>query len=116
MIIVEASYRVKPGMRDKLLELCKANMEGSRKEPGNIAYTHYPSPDNDQDVFVFEKWESEEAFSTHSSTKHHQEFCKLRAPMLEPNTYQITFYNSEINQKMTDAARAFAKTNINPTM
>lgn len=116
MLLVEAYYRCKPGMRTRLLEIVKANVEGTRKEPGNISYTHYPDPDDDCGMFVFEKWENEAAFRPHADTEHHRTFCTLRAPLLEPNSYQITFYNAEVNENMTAKARAFAKTNINPDL
>jgi len=57
MLIIECTCRCKPGTRDQFLEIVKPNVEGSRKEKGNISYTPYPSPDNDVDMFVFEKWE-----------------------------------------------------------
>ncbi|HAR50036.1 hypothetical protein ER57_13330 [Smithella sp. SCADC] len=62
MLIVECTYRCKPGTRDQLLAIVKPNVEGSRKEKGNISYTQYPSPENDVDMFVFEKWENPEVF------------------------------------------------------
>ena len=113
MLLVEAYYTCKPGTRDQLLEIVKPNVEGSRKEPGNISYTHYPSPENDQDMFVFEKWESVELFMSHSETEHHKTFCTLRRPLLEPNSDHITMYDSEENVELTQYAREFARTSIN---
>ena len=113
MLIVEATYRCKPGMRDQLLAILKPNVEGTRKEKGNISYAHYPSPENDADMFVFEKWENPEVFAGHSSTPHHQAFCAARRPLLEPNSYHITFWNSEVNEELTASARAFVKVHIN---
>jgi len=52
MLIIECTCRCKPGTRDQFLEIVKPNVEGSRKEKGNISYTPYPSPDNDVDMFV----------------------------------------------------------------
>ena len=114
MLLVEAYYRCKPGMRDKLFEILKENVECTRKEPGNISYAHYPSPDNDQDVFVFEKWENLEIFENHPKTEHHKRFCELRRPLLEANSYKITFYDAEVNVPRTEYSNnIFVKQNIN---
>jgi autoinducer 2-degrading protein len=113
MLIVEATYRCKPGTRDRLLEILKANVEGTRREKGNISYAHYPSPENEVYMFVFEKWENPEVFAGHSRTPHHQAFCAARRPLLEPDSYHITFWNSEVNEELTSSALAFVKANIN---
>ena len=113
MLIVEATFRCKPGTRDRLLEIVKPNVEDTRREKRNISYTHYPSPENDVDMFVFEKWESPELFAGHSSTPHHQTFCAVRRPLLDPDSYQITFWNGEVNERLTASSRAFVKAHIN---
>ncbi len=112
MLIIECTCRCKPGTRDQFLEIVKPNVEGSRKEKGNISYTPYPSPDNDVDMFVFEKWENPEVFINHSSAPHHQAFSAARRPLLEPDSFHITIWNSEVNEDLTELARAFVKTNI----
>lgn len=113
MLIVEAAYRCKPGKRDQLLAILKANVEGTRKEKGNISYAHYPSLENNVDMFVFEKWENPEVFAGHSRTPHHRAFCAARRPLLEPDSYHIIFWNSEVNEELTASAREFVKAHIN---
>ena len=113
MIIVEVYYRAKPGMREKILELAKPNVEGSRKEKGNLSYTHYPSPENDQDVFVFEKWESFADLDAHGKTEHHRTFSAARAPLLESNSFKITIWDSELNEAQTKSSQEFANRAIN---
>ena len=113
MLIVEAYYTCKPGMRDKLLEIVKPNIDGTRREPGNISYAHYPSPDNDVDMFVFEKWESLELFNNHSKTEHHKTFCAARRPLLEAGSYFITIYNAEVTEERTQQSREFVRRAIN---
>ncbi len=113
MLIVEAYYTCKPGMRPKLLEIVKPNIEGTHKEPGNISYMHYPDPDDENKMFVFEKWESLELFNNHSKTEHHKTFCALRRPLLEPGSYFITIYNAEVNEERTKQSREFVKAAIN---
>lgn len=113
MLIVEAYYTCKPGSRSKVLELVKPNCEGTRREPGNISYEHYPSPENDNDVFVFEKWESVELFNEHAKTEHHKTFCAARRAHLEPGSYHITIYHAQENVERTRQSREFVKSAIN---
>lgn len=73
MLLVEAYYTCKPGKRPELLEIVKPNIEGTRKEPGNISYMHYPDPNNENNMFVFEKWESlsfQQSLQDQSTTRH----------------------------------------------
>ena len=109
MLLVEVYYTCKPGTRDQVLEFAKVNVAATRQESGNLSYTQYPSPDNDQDMFVFEKWESVEHFMSHSKTEHNKTFSALRRPHLEPGSYQITIYNAEENVELTEAVRAAVK-------
>ena len=113
MLIVIASYTCKPGKRPELLEIMKDNIINTRKEPGNISYDHFPSPWNDCDMHVTERWESVEAFLPHGDTEHHKRFSALRRPLLEPNSYHITLYDSEENVELTELTRKFAREHIN---
>lgn len=113
MLIVVAKYTCKPGMRDELMKILVDNVENTRKEPGNISYDHFPSWENENDMYVLERWENLEVFQPHSSTEHHKRFCALRRPLLEPNSYHITFYNAEENVEYTNVARAWSQEHIN---
>jgi len=88
-IILEVNYRVKPGMREELLKIVKDNVDNTRKEAGNIKYTHYASIENEQDMFVFEMWESVAHVEAHIHTEHYLEFANKRKPMLEKYDYKI---------------------------
>lgn len=101
MLIVEVHYTCKPGRRAEVLELAKPNVVGTRQEKGNLAYTHFASPDDENEVFVFEKWESVEAFQKHPTMEHHRVFSAARKPLLEPGKFFITIYNSEENEELT---------------
>lgn len=95
MIIISVWYTVKPGLRDKVMELAGPNVEGTRKEPGNIEYTHYPSMENDQDMFVYEVWESKEAVEAHTHAKHYLDFALARKPMLVEGSYRYIIYDAK---------------------
>ena len=95
VIIVAVKYTVKQGMRDEVLKLAAINVRETRKEKGNIEYTVYPSAENDQDVFVFETWETNENLKAHSQAPHYLEFCEKRKPMLVEGTFKIKKYTAQ---------------------
>ena len=79
MIHVLAMITTKPGMRDKVLEIFRANMPAVHAEKGCIEYG--PAIDAEgvagfqtkfgPDTFVaIEKWESSEALSAHARSPH----------------------------------------------
>jgi quinol monooxygenase YgiN len=113
MLIVTAYYLCKEDKRDEVLEYCQENIRETRKEPGNISYMHYPDPENDNGVFVLEKWENETLFDKHDKTEHHRKFSALRRPLLQPNSYEITIYNAEPNDRENDRVHEFVKNHIN---
>lgn len=96
-IIVSVKYKLKPGKRDELLSFVMENVVNTRKEPGNLAYSHYPSIENDQEMFVFEMWESLKNLDDHINMKHYIEFSDRRAPLLESyesDTYEAKLYRT----------------------
>ncbi len=94
-IVITVWYTCKPGMRDKVMELAKKNVEETRKEPGNLVYAHYPSMENDQDMFVIEVWDSYEAVEKHIYMPHYLEFSLARKPLLVEGTYRYVTYQAE---------------------
>lgn len=93
-IICAVKYRMKPGTRDQLMEIAKINMEKTRQEKGNLSYTHYPSMENDQDMFVFELWETREDVERHCKAPHYLEFARKRLPMME--SYEFKTFQAEL--------------------
>lgn len=97
-VIITVWYSVKPGLRDEFLALAKKNVEETRKEEGNIVYAHYPSMENDQDMFVIEVWENRESVEKHIRAPHYLEFSRARKPMLVEGSYQYVLYLGEENE------------------
>ncbi len=104
MIIVSVWYSVKPGMRAEVMKIAKPSMEETRKEKGNIQYAQYPSMENEQDMFVFEVWESKAAIEAHIRTPHYLNFAKARKPMLVEGSYRYTMYEGEPMEHGTSVA------------
>ena len=72
MIVLNVTYRCKPGMRDAFLERIMA--EGSdiacRAEPGNLKYDYYYPTDDGDELLLVEKWRDAGALKTHSEMPH----------------------------------------------
>jgi len=95
MITVAVKYLVKPGFRDQVMALAKEAVTATRKEEGNIEYSVYASPENDQMIFVYEEWESKEALQAHVKTPHMKVFAESRKDMVLPDSYQLHVYESK---------------------
>lgn len=91
-VIINVWYSVKSGLRDQCIELAKKVMEETRKEMGNLYYAHYPSMENEQDMFVMEVWENREALNRHLKAPHYLEFSEARKPMLVKGSYKYVIY------------------------
>ena len=81
-IIISVKYTLMPGKRDELLSFVSDNVLHTRKEAGNLAYSHYPSLESEDDMFVFEMWENIESVNRHINAPHYVEFSKKRRPIL----------------------------------
>lgn len=94
-VIITVWYSVKPGTREQCIELAKKNVEETRKEEGNLSYAHYPSVENEQDMFVMEVWESMEAVKKHMNAPHYLAFSQARKPMLVEGSFRYVIYSGE---------------------
>ena len=74
MIVLNVTYKCKPGMRDGFLE--KINAEGigeaCRAEDGCEKYDYYfPFDDRADELLLIEKWRDAEALAAHAETPHY---------------------------------------------
>lgn len=95
MIIVAVKYMVNKGLRDQVLEMAKEAVTETRKEQGNIEYTVYPSLENDQEIFVFEVWDSMEHLQAHIKSPHMVKFSESRKPFVVEGSYKLSLYKGE---------------------
>ena len=78
MIVLNVSYKCRPGMRDEFLK--KIRREGidaaSRAEVGNLKYDYYFPADGGDELLLVEKWRDADALAEHGRQPH---FAKLGA-------------------------------------
>lgn len=81
MIVLNVTYRCRPGKRDAFLENIKA--EGidtaCRAEKGNIKYDYYLPDGESSDLLLIEKWEDADALAAHGRQAHYARLGELKA-------------------------------------
>ena len=80
MIVLNVTYRCKPGMREAFLERIMAEGldEKSRMETGNLKYDYYlPFKDNGE-LLLLEKWKDADALADHGKQPHFQRIGELK--------------------------------------
>lgn len=72
MIVLNVTYKCKPGMREEFLKAIRA--EGldaaCRAEAGNLKYDYYLPADGSDEFLLVEKWRDAEALALHSKEPH----------------------------------------------
>lgn len=85
MIVLNVTYKCKPGMREKFLEAIKA--EGldaaSRNEEGNSKYDYYFAADYPDELFLVEHWADAESIAIHSKMPHYLRLGELKGDFVE---------------------------------
>ena len=79
MIVLNVTYRCKPGMREAFLTAIRSNGidEASRKEAGNLKYDYY-IPLGGDDLLLIEKWRDADALRLHAETPHYAKLKELK--------------------------------------
>jgi len=83
VIVVAAMIKVQEGKGDEFEKEAGKLVPKVLNDPGAIAYAVHRSTDDPSKFFVYEKYESQEAFQHHSSTPHFQEFTRAILSMLD---------------------------------
>ncbi|MDJ0786732.1 MAG: putative quinol monooxygenase [Myxococcota bacterium] len=71
MIILTGWVDVDPERRDAALEAGRPHMEATRAWPGCLDYVWSGDPLNPARIYVYERWESEEALARHFEGPHY---------------------------------------------
>lgn len=88
-----ATWIAQPGQEETVRSALEELSPASRKEPGNIYYQAYQSPDEPNVFRIFEVYDDEDAFKAHATYPHFETWALGRAiPVLE--TRQRDFYET----------------------
>lgn len=91
MLVVAATLKAAPGKGDELEREFHKLIPEVHKEPGTLTYIIHRALDDPHKFFVYEKYESKEAFDHHASMPHFKEFFKTAGSLLEGRA-EIGFY------------------------
>lgn len=89
MIILNVTYKCKPGMANAFLKALMAEGidEKCRREDGNIQYDYFvPSMSceaGEDVVLLIEKWRDAEALAVHSQQPHFQKIGEIKPEFVE---------------------------------
>lgn len=85
MIVLNVTYKCKPGMRGEFLQ--KISVEGidfaSRQEEGNIKYDYYLAAADEDELVLIEKWKDAEAIAVHGGQAHYARLGELKKEFVE---------------------------------
>lgn len=81
MIVLNVTYKCKPGMRDAFLSrIAQEGIDAAcRAEAGNLKYDYYLPADGGDDLLLVEKWQDAHALDAHGEQPHCVQLRELKA-------------------------------------
>lgn len=85
MIVLNVTYKCKPGMREEFLEqiMSEGIDVACRSEDGNFKYDYYMSADHDDEMLLVEKWRDADAVATHGQQAHFKRLGEIKDEYVE---------------------------------
>lgn len=74
-VVVVARALVKEGQEAAFVDVAKALVEATRKEPGCLYYALYQSPLEPGSFIFYEEYKDDAAFAAHGSSEHFKAFA-----------------------------------------
>ena len=85
MVVLNVTYKCKPGMREAFLGAIRA--EGLDRmcleEDGNFKYDYYFAADDADELLLVEKWRDADALSVHSGQPHFKRIGEIKSVFVE---------------------------------
>ena len=85
MIVLNVTYKCKPGMKERFLDAIKA--EGvdlaCRAEDGNIKYDYDFPDDGCDEMLLVEKWRDAEALKAHAAMPHFARLGEIKSEYVD---------------------------------
>lgn len=98
MIVLHASFPIKPDKMDEALKLADHLVKESNQEPGMIDYRATTDIQDENTIRIFEQYEDAEAFESHTQTEHFEEFDEKLPDLLGGEPEVIQFEVSEATE------------------
>lgn len=77
--VITVHYKVKPECKEEFIKLLEENTKGSLGEPGCL---NYEAAIDGNEIFLYEKYKSEEDFNFHTRQPHYKKYAKETEDMI----------------------------------
>lgn len=96
MIVLNVTYKCKPDMRERFLEMIinEGIDDACRAEDGNIKYDYYIPVDGSNDLLLVEKWRDAEVLAAHAEMPHFARLGELKAEYVNDTVIEKYFYDN----------------------
>ena len=98
MLVLNVTYKCKPGMREAFLEAIRREGIGSacRAESGNIKYDYYIPTDSADELLLVEKWRDDGSLAAHVEQPHMVRLRALKAEYTYDTVIEKYIYDPEV--------------------
>ena len=85
MEVLNVTYHCKEGMREEFLGtiIAEGIDKKCRAENGNIKYDYYFAADDENELFLVEKWENADVLAVHMQQDHFKRLGELKEQFVE---------------------------------
>ena len=101
-LVLSVRFPIKPDQRERFLELSRAAVASTRKEPGCISYTFYEDGMVPNAFIFFEEWRSEEALVSHIKQPYIQPLLEAFPEILDGDVDLRRYYVSRVTHGIDD--------------
>lgn len=93
MIVLNVTYKCKPGMRDMFLAniIAEGLDRKCREEDGNIKYDYYVPTDGSNDLLLVEKWRDAEVLAVHGQQDHFRKIGEIKTDYVDDTVIERYF-------------------------
>lgn len=91
MFVTLVHCHVKPEAVDAFIDACRANHEGSIREPGNVRFDLIQQADDPTRFILYEWYADEDAAKAHKDTAHYLAWREATADMFEEPRHGVRY-------------------------
>ena len=98
MIVLNVTYKCKPGMRDAFLQaIYREGVDAAcRAEDGNIRYDYFIPADNSDELLLVEKWRDAASLTAHAAQPHMVRLRAMKAEFTDDTVIEKYVCNPEV--------------------
>ena len=108
MIVLNVTYKCRPGMREEFLEriMTEGIDAASRGEEGNLKYDYYLPFDGGDELLLVEKWRDGEALKTHAAAPHFKRLGEIKSEYVLETAIERYADNGQAEKDFLELAKS----------